>query len=158
MYTFKHALTHEVTYDTLLGDRKKVLHRTVLEAMERLYPTRLTEYAEILAHHAITGEVWDRAVEYLREAGNKAYTRGALAEAAALCEKALDIGNRLPPNPENNRRRIDVMLDLHAPLIMSGQFQRLVPIMEEAEALARELSDASKLWRASWRPRTPKSA
>ena len=148
MYSFKHALTHEVTYGTLLGDRKKLLHGAVLAAMEHLYATRLTEHAETLAHHAVAGELWEKAVDYLREAGGKAYTRGALAEAAARFEEALAFGNRLSPSPENTRRRIDTILDLHAPLSMAGQFQRLVPLMQEAEALARELNDRVRLGRA----------
>jgi class 3 adenylate cyclase/tetratricopeptide (TPR) repeat protein len=148
LYTFKHALTHEVTYGSLLSDRKKLLHGRVLEAIEHLHSTRLTEHAEALARHAIRGEVWEKAVDYLREAGTKAYARGALADAAARAMEALDLGRHLSQSPANIRRRIDAMLDLHAPLFAGGQFRQLISIMEEAEALARELNDPARLGRA----------
>jgi class 3 adenylate cyclase/tetratricopeptide (TPR) repeat protein len=147
LYTFRHALTHEVTYSTLLGDRKRALHRTVLDAMERLYATRLTEHVEVLANHALRGEVWEKAVDYLRGASDKAYTRGALAESGAYAEQALDISKRLAPNPENIRRRIDATLNLWTPFVASGQFQRLIPSIGEAEILAQELGDGTRLSR-----------
>jgi predicted ATPase len=55
-YTFKHALTHEVTYGTLLQERRKALHARIVGAIERFYPDRLTEH-ERLAHHAYRGRV-----------------------------------------------------------------------------------------------------
>src|SRR5438552_5069729 len=66
-HTFKHALTHEVAYGTLLGDRRRTLHARIVEAIERLFAGRLTEQVEQLAHHAVRGEVWDRAITYLHE-------------------------------------------------------------------------------------------
>jgi class 3 adenylate cyclase/tetratricopeptide (TPR) repeat protein len=147
LYTFKHALTHEVTYGTLLGDRKKALHGAVLNAMERLYAERLTEHAEALAHHANAGEVWEKAVDYLREAGAKAYTRGTLGAAVARTEEALDIGNRLPQSPENMRRAIDVRLALHPPLFVRGELARLLELHTDAEQIARQLGDQPRLGR-----------
>src|SRR5262249_5547488 len=60
-YTFKHALTHEVTYGGLLLGRRRVLHARILEAMEQLYGERLGEHVERLAHHALRGEVQEKA-------------------------------------------------------------------------------------------------
>ena len=60
-YTFKHALTHEVAYGSLLQDRRRVLHAKIVEAIETLYPERLTEQVERLAHHAVRGELWEKA-------------------------------------------------------------------------------------------------
>jgi predicted ATPase len=71
-YTFKHALTHEVTYGSVLHDRRRALHARIVEAIEALYPDRLAEQVERLAHHAFRGEVWEKAVTYLRQAGAKA--------------------------------------------------------------------------------------
>ena len=56
-YTFKHALTHEVAYGSLLHERRRTLHAGIVEAIERLYLDRLTEHVERLAHHALRGEV-----------------------------------------------------------------------------------------------------
>src|SRR5262249_25939333 len=75
--TFKHALTHEVAYGTLLEDRRKDLHARIFEAIEHVYPDRLIEHVERLAHHAVRGEKWDSAVTYLRRAGAKALARSA---------------------------------------------------------------------------------
>ncbi len=58
-YTFKHALTHDVAYGSLLQERRRELHGRIFQAIERRYPDRLDEYAERLAHHALHGERWD---------------------------------------------------------------------------------------------------
>ena len=78
VYTFKHALTHEVAYGSLLLERRRLLHARIVEALEALAPERGGEVAsgakgpdqvERLAHHALRGEVWDKAVTYCQQAG-----------------------------------------------------------------------------------------
>ena len=66
-YTFKHALTHDVAYGTLLQERRRALHARIVVAIEQLHGDRLAEHVERLAHHALRGEVWDKAVNYLRQ-------------------------------------------------------------------------------------------
>ena len=83
-YTFKHALTHEVTYGGLLHDRRRDLHARIVDAIEALHRDRLGEHTERLAHHALRGEVWEKAVHYLRQAGLKAAARSALPEAPGM--------------------------------------------------------------------------
>ena len=68
-YTFRHALTHEVAYTGLLEDRRRTLHARIVEAFESLYPERVAERVDWLAHHAFRGEVWRKALTYLRHAG-----------------------------------------------------------------------------------------
>jgi class 3 adenylate cyclase len=87
-YTFKHALTHEVAYGSLLHERRRALHARIVEAIERR-SDRLTEHAEQLAHHAVKGELKDKAVVYLHQAGAKAFARSAHREAAGYFEQAL---------------------------------------------------------------------
>src|SRR5262245_54411049 len=82
-YTFKHALTHEVAYGSLLLERRRGLHARIVEALERLASDRLPEQVEHLAHHALRGEVWDKALAYCRQAGAKAAMRSAYREAVA---------------------------------------------------------------------------
>src|SRR5437016_3000057 len=77
-YTFKHALTHEVAYGSLLHERRRALHARIVAASERLYADRLTEQVERLAQHALRGEVWDKAVAYGRQAGTKALAPSSL--------------------------------------------------------------------------------
>jgi class 3 adenylate cyclase/tetratricopeptide (TPR) repeat protein len=66
-YTFKHALTHEVAYASLLHERRRALHVRALEAIERLHADRLAEHRDQLVHHAFRGELWPKALAYLRD-------------------------------------------------------------------------------------------
>src|SRR6266545_8319546 len=95
-YTFKHALTHEVAYGSLLHERRRALHARIVEALERLAPDRLAEQVERLAHHAFRGEAWDKAVAYSRQSGTKAAVRAAYREAVVRFEQALEALPRLP--------------------------------------------------------------
>ena len=99
-YTFKHALTHEVAYGSLLQERRRVLHARIVEALEALAGDRVAEQVERLAHHALRGEVWDKALAYCRQAGEKAMARSAYREAVGYFEQAL---SALPHLPETAR-------------------------------------------------------
>ena len=102
-YTFKHALTHEVAYGSLLQERRRVLHARIVEALERLAPDRLAEQVERLAHHALRGEVWDKALAYCRQAGEKAMARSAHREAVGYFEQALSALAHLPETARHAR-------------------------------------------------------
>src|SRR5438309_6497526 len=80
-YTFKHALTHEVAYGGLLQERRRVLHGRIVETIEGLAGEGLDEQVERLAHHALRGEVWAKALVYCQQAGEKALARSAHREA-----------------------------------------------------------------------------
>ena len=86
-YTFKHALTHEVAYGSLLHERRRALHARIVEALEALAGDRLDDQVERLAQHALRGEVWEKALAYGRQAGDKARTRSAYREAV-VCYRA----------------------------------------------------------------------
>ena len=100
-YTFKHALTHEVAYGSLLQERRRVLHARIVEALERLAPDQLAEQVERLAHHALRGEVWEKALAYCRQAGEKAMERSAHREAVGCFEQALSALTHLPQSARN---------------------------------------------------------
>ena len=70
-YTFKHALIHEVAYSSLLQERRRVLHARIVETFEALAGELSAEPVERLAHHALRGEVWDKALRYSRNAGGQ---------------------------------------------------------------------------------------
>jgi tetratricopeptide (TPR) repeat protein len=150
-YTFRHALTHEVAYGSLLAERRRTIHARVVEAIERLYSDRLAEHVEQLAHHALRGEQWERAVDYLREAAAKAHAGGAYQAALDVLEQALQVVPRLSTTPANLRRAIDVRMDLHLPLFVFAQVPRLIELHQEAERLAREVDDPGRLGRISFR-------
>src|SRR5207244_2000124 len=88
-FTFKHALTHEVAYGSLLHERRRALHARIVETLEKIAGDRVVEEVERLAHHALRGEVWDKAPAYCRQAGEKALARSAYPEAVAAFEQAL---------------------------------------------------------------------
>ena len=111
-YTFKHALTHDVTYGSLLQDRRRRFHGQIVEAVERLYPDRLAEHIERLAHHAFRAEAWEQAVTYLRQAGAKAFARSANRDAVAYFEQALTALTHLPGTRETQEQAIDIRFGL----------------------------------------------
>src|SRR3989475_7438285 len=98
-YTFKHALTHDVAYASLLQGRRRTLHARVVDALERVQAERLGEHVDRLAHHAVRGEVWEKAVAYLRQAAAKPTSRAANEEAGALLVQALPILGPPPDGP-----------------------------------------------------------
>ena len=100
-YTFKHALTQEVTYSGVLRERRREIHARVVEAMEKLYADRLDEQVEQLAHHAFQGGLHEKAVLYLWQAGAKAAARSALSDARTWFEQALGALEALPKSRTN---------------------------------------------------------
>jgi len=144
-YTFKHALTHEVAYGSLLQDRRRALHGRIVEVLERLYPDRLTEQIERLAHHARHAEAWERAVRYARQAGQKATMRFAHREAAVWRELALGALGHLPDSRENRVEGIDLRFELRAALLALAETSRIPAIVEEAERLAVSIGDQRRL-------------
>jgi class 3 adenylate cyclase/tetratricopeptide (TPR) repeat protein len=148
-YTFKHALTHEVTYGTLLQERRKALHARIVGAIERCYRNRLTEHLERLAHHAVRGEIWEQAVTYLRQAGAKAFARSANREAVTFFEQALTALAHLPETRETLEQAIDVRFDLRTALFPLGHLERIFAYLREAEGFAKALDDPGRLGRVS---------
>jgi predicted ATPase/class 3 adenylate cyclase len=144
-YTFKHALTHEVTYGGLLQERRRELHARVASAIETLYRERLDEQVERLAHHALRGELWEKAVTYLRQAGGKAFARSALREAMAYFEQGLGVLQRLPESRVQREQAIDLRLDLRNTLIALGEFGAMFDHLRRAETLAEALNDQRRL-------------
>ena len=144
-YTFKHALTHDVAYGSLLHDRRRALHGSIIEAIEQLYATRLIEKVERLAHHAFRGELWTKAVTYHRRAGAKAQAASAHREAVVWFTQALDALRRVPESPEWRELAIDLRLDLRASLYPLGEFDTILGHLEEAEDLANKGDDTRRL-------------
>jgi class 3 adenylate cyclase/tetratricopeptide (TPR) repeat protein/ribosomal protein L40E len=94
-YMFKHALTHEVAYNSLLMQRRKDLHRMIGLAIEDLYANRLAEQYEVLGHHFLRAEEWAKALDYLLKAADKAAKAFAIREAVPLYDQALESAQKL---------------------------------------------------------------
>jgi class 3 adenylate cyclase/tetratricopeptide (TPR) repeat protein len=146
-YTFKHALTHEVTYASLVHDRRLTLHRSLLATLERRLADQPTEEFERLARHAVGSEAWDKAARYLRQAAQRAIGRSSYAAAAGLLREALQVLARLPETPETLAQAIDARLELRLALAPLGQYQDILAVMREAEDLATRLGDRPRLGR-----------
>ena len=148
-YTFKHGLTCQVAYGSLVQDRRRSTHAAVVEGIERLYAGRLTEQAERIAYHALQGEVWDKAVSYLRQAGAKAANRSAHSEAVTYLQQAIAALTHRPENRQTLEQAIDIRLELRNSLQPLGQQAKLFERMREAEALAESLNDQGRLGQVS---------
>jgi tetratricopeptide (TPR) repeat protein len=144
-YTFKHVLTHEVAYGSLLQERRRTLHARIVEALEALAGERVAEQVERLAHHALRGEVWDQALTYCRQAGEKALAQSAYREAVGYFEQALQALAHLPETRGTCEQAIDLRLALRNALTPSGDQDRIVAYLRQAECLATALSDPRRL-------------
>jgi DNA-binding NtrC family response regulator/tetratricopeptide (TPR) repeat protein len=144
-YTFKHALTQEVAYGSLLQEHRRILHAGIVSAFETLYAERLAEQVERLAYHAFQGEVWDKAVTYCQQAGARAYDRAAFREAVASFDRALQALEHLNDHSDTRVLAIELRLQLTRPLSALGECGRQLALLGEAEALARALDDQTRL-------------
>ena len=144
-YTFRHALTHDVAYGSVVIDRRRTLHARIAEAIERVHTGRLTEQVEQLAHHWARAEVWSKAIGYLRQAGDKAVGRSATREAAEWFTQALDALDHLPMDFDALRLAVDIRLDLRAALYAVGEFEPMVARLREADELAGKLEDPRRI-------------
>ena len=147
VYTFTHALTHEVAYGGLLRERRRALHARIVTALEALAGERVAEQVERLAYHALRGEVWDKALAYGRQAGEKALARSAHHEAVTNFEQALGALPHLPECRETSEQAIDLRINLRHALFALGHHTQLLDHLCKAEALAEALNDQRRLGR-----------
>ena len=140
-HAFKHPLTQEVAYGSLLQEGRRALHARIADAIEARYADRLPEQIERLAHHALRGGLEARAVGYLRQAGAKAATRSAHRDAVVFFEQAIETLDRLSAGPEQLALGVDLRFDVRASLAALGEFARNLEHLRRAEALAEALGD-----------------
>ena len=145
VYTFKHALTQEVAYSSLIHERRRVLHTRIVAALEALAGEQGAEQVERLAHHALRGEVWPKVLAYCRQAGEKALARSAHREAAGYFEQALSALPHLSQTRDTREQAIDLRLGLRNALWTLGELTQLFSNLQEAEALAETLEDRHRL-------------
>jgi class 3 adenylate cyclase/tetratricopeptide (TPR) repeat protein len=151
-YTFKHALTHEVAYGSLLGERRRALHAALVGAIERLHADRLDEHVEELAQHARRAGLRDEAIRYLHRAGDRATTRSAHREAIAFFEQALAELRELPETPDALPVTIDVLIARANALVAikgAGSPEVETPV-QHAHELAARLADPARIFAALW--------
>ena len=140
---FTHDRIRDVAYGRLLPPRRLLLHRAVAAALEIAgsHGDRPAERIEQLAHHAVRGELKEKAVLYLRGAGDKAVARSALQDARAWFEQALDSLQTLPQSQSVLEAAFDIRLALRPVLTQLSELPRVLALLREAEGLAEQLND-----------------
>ena len=142
-YIFKHALTQEVAYSSLLQKRKKEIHEKIGAAIETLYPDRLEEYYELLAHHYSRSDNQDKAFEYLDLANQKVAKLNAMEDAMAYFDDAMKILDSLPETKTNQERRIILLENQVIVFLLLGKFPEYYDLLMRFEPMAIGLEDQS---------------
>ena len=143
-YAFKHSMTREVAYASLLRERRIILHARAARSLETLAAGRLDEHVERLADHAERGAIWDKALEYLQRSGLKAFSLYANADAARFFERALKVLEKLPETPDNLRQAVDLRFELRNALLPSFDTDRILRLLDELDPILDRLGDKQR--------------
>jgi tetratricopeptide (TPR) repeat protein len=141
-YLFKHALTQDVAYGSVLVERRKVLHEQTGQAIELLYQDKLEEHYAELAHHYQRGGNAEKAIAYLQKVGQQALQRSANQEAIAYLNTALELMTKLPDTPERAEREMLLQIQLASPLRAIKGYG--APEVERAYNRAHQLAQQTK--------------
>jgi tetratricopeptide (TPR) repeat protein len=142
-YAFKHALTQEVAYNSMLAPRRQALHRQVAVAVEALHPERLHEHYERLADHYERGAVWEKALAYLVAAGQKAQQAYANQEALAHYDRALAVC-ALPGHTVAPATLLRLYAGKGAVHFLRSEFLPSIDAYQCLQEVARQLGDRAK--------------
>ncbi len=148
-FDFTHDRIREVARADLLAPRRRVLHRSVAEAIEAVYAGNLEPHILALGLHYHGAEVWPQAISYLRRAAAHAFAQSAYREAATCFEHVLEAASHLPQTPEMLAQILDLQLQLRSALWPLAAFDRIGRCLEDAERLATSLEDRGRLGRIS---------
>jgi tetratricopeptide (TPR) repeat protein len=144
-HIFRHALTQEVVYNSLLLKRRKEIHETIGRAIESLYSGRLDEFYEILAYHYSESDNLEKAYLYLKLSGSKAIRNYSNWEAFRFYKEAIKVLNQLPETQDNKRKQIEVILFMATPMMLLGHPEDSLRILQEGKRLCEELDDKKSL-------------
>jgi class 3 adenylate cyclase/tetratricopeptide (TPR) repeat protein len=143
-FMFKHALTQDVAYGSLLTQRRRDLHRRIGAAIEELYADRLAEHYAVLGHHFARAEDWPRAADCLENAADQAAAAFAIHEALALCDQAIEALDRSGESEATGPRKADLHARKAVLYMAQSDFGRAHAEHEQAEAVARQLDDTER--------------
>jgi len=149
-FIFKHALSQEVVYDSLLVKRRKVLHGLVGNAIEELSKDRIEEQVNVLSYHFSQAENWPKAVLYGRKAAERANRFSQFNETVKILEEIRGWLMRLPADQAQQETLVDIQLEMLWPLYYSGQLDRMLEICREAESVALTLDDRVRMGNVFW--------
>ena len=138
-YIFKHALIQEVAYNSLLHKRRKELHEKIGKAIEQIYFDRLEEFYWMLGYHYSKSENYEKAHDYLVQAGDAAERLYAHAEARQHYAQALEALASLPDTEKNRKENVDVLIKQVSSSWRADPVEQTLARLFEAESLAKEL-------------------
>ena len=138
---FTHDLVRDVAREALPLDAVKSIHRLLAASIEAVYAASLEPHSDALAAHFHRGELWDKAVGYLVEAGKTAGERSAHRAAAGYFEQALVALSHLPESRATLEYAVDIRLALHTSRFAVGELERSHEALRGAEEPARRLGD-----------------
>jgi predicted ATPase/class 3 adenylate cyclase len=144
-YVFKHALTQEVAYNSLLVKKRKQIHKEIGTAIEDLYQDRREEHYELLAYHYIRSDEVGKALNFLEFANQKASTLGAMEQAKASFHQALELLEGFPPSEENQQRSISLIVNQGVVFILLLEIPEYYKLLNRFEPIAIELENQSLL-------------
>jgi class 3 adenylate cyclase/tetratricopeptide (TPR) repeat protein/ribosomal protein L40E len=149
-YTFKHALTQEVAYNSVLAERRRLLHERAAQSIEMLFANRLEDHLTELAHHFDRSGNVPKAVEYLGRAAARAAQQVAHSEAIGYFTRALELLRRLPDGAARDRQELDLQMALSWSLFVAkgGQAPGHEHALVRAHELCERLGDNAKLMEA----------
>jgi class 3 adenylate cyclase/tetratricopeptide (TPR) repeat protein len=140
-YIFKHALTQEVAYNSLLLKRRKEIHEKIGKAIEELFANRSEEFYEMLAYHYSRSDSLEKAFQYLRFSAGKATRNNSLWEALRFYKESLGILKQIPETNPIKKERLAVIL-LMAPILRNLGFpEDPTEILQDGERLCKEIED-----------------
>ncbi|MBI3303806.1 MAG: AAA family ATPase, partial [Deltaproteobacteria bacterium] len=147
-YIFKHALTQEVAYNSLLIERRKALHERAAQAIEVLFHSRLEDHYNELAHHYSRSGNTRKAVEYLGLAGQQAVQRSAYAEAIGHLTTALELLKTLPDTPERAQQELRLQTTLGLALAATKGYAaaEVEQVYSRAQELCRQVGETPELF------------
>jgi tetratricopeptide (TPR) repeat protein len=140
-YIFKHALTQEVAYNSLLIKRRNEIHGKIGQAIEQIYGDRLQEFYEMLAYHYSRSGHFNKAYQYAKLTADKAVGNYSHWEAYGSYKDARDFLHKLPETEENKKRKIEVLRLMITPLVFLGFPAESLSMLQEGEMLSKELGD-----------------
>ena len=148
-YTFKHVLTQEVAYNSMLMHRRRLLHERTGQAIEALFKDRIDDYLSELARHYSHTNNTRKAVEYLFRAGSQAEAHFAYSEAVSQLSRALEFLKRLPDDTERTRQELSVQSALAGSLSNEKGWAaaELEPVYARARELCAQVRDPALTFR-----------
>jgi len=140
-YVFKHPLTRDAAYNSVLQQRRKEIHEEIGRAIEALYPDRIEEFYEMLAHHYQRSDNFEKAHYFLKLSGDKVMRIHSATEAFSYYKDATRALKNLQESEENTQKQLAIIHKMLVPMLVLGFPEDSLSILQEGERLATAIDD-----------------